>query len=101
MRHAKARHVRVSLNEADGYGDSQVADPLNTRYAEVYRGGGFTDLRPVFEHARALHPPPAAVIYLTDGYGEAPAEMEFPTLWVLTKEGKRPAEWGVELRLDA
>lgn len=27
------------LNEADGYGDSQVADPLNTRYAEVYRGG--------------------------------------------------------------
>lgn len=29
----------VPLNEADGYGDSQVADPLNTRYAEVYRGG--------------------------------------------------------------
>ena len=27
------------LNEADGFGDSQVADPLNTRYAEVYRGG--------------------------------------------------------------
>lgn len=29
----------VPLNEADGSGDSQVADPLNTRYAEVYRGG--------------------------------------------------------------
>lgn len=29
----------VPLNEADGYGDSQVADPLNTRYVEVYRGG--------------------------------------------------------------
>ena len=29
----------VPLNEADGFGDSQVADPLNTRYAEVYRGG--------------------------------------------------------------
>jgi iron complex outermembrane receptor protein len=29
----------VPLNEADGYGDSQIADPLNTRYAEVYRGG--------------------------------------------------------------
>jgi len=29
----------VPLNEADGFGDSQIADPLNTRYAEVYRGG--------------------------------------------------------------
>jgi iron complex outermembrane receptor protein len=29
----------VPLNEADGYGDSQAADPLDTRYAEVYRGG--------------------------------------------------------------
>ncbi|WP_296596291.1 TonB-dependent receptor [Phenylobacterium sp.] len=27
------------LNEADGYGDSQIADPLNTRFTEVYRGG--------------------------------------------------------------
>lgn len=68
--------------------------------AEVYRGGGFTDLRPVFAHARTLHPRPAAVIYLTDGFGEAPESMEFPTLWVLTKGGKPPAAWGVELRLD-
>ena len=29
----------VPLNEADGYGDSQIADPLIIRYAEVYRGG--------------------------------------------------------------
>lgn len=28
----------VPLNETDGYGDTQIADPLNTRYAEVYRG---------------------------------------------------------------
>ncbi len=68
--------------------------------AEVYEGGGFTDLRPVFEHARTLNPRPAAVIYLTDGYGEAPKAMEFPTLWVLTKDGEKPAPWGVELRLD-
>ncbi|WP_305044212.1 vWA domain-containing protein [Geoalkalibacter sp.] len=68
--------------------------------AEVYQGGGFTDLRPVFEYARTLHPRPAAVIYLTDGYGEAPEQMEFPTLWVLTGDGRKPANWGVELRLD-
>ena len=29
----------VPLNEADGLGDSQVADPLNARFTEVYRGG--------------------------------------------------------------
>ena len=29
----------VPLNEADGYGDSQIADPLTTRFVEVYRGG--------------------------------------------------------------
>ena len=67
---------------------------------ESYHGGGFTDLRPVFDHARAMLPRPAAVIYLTDGIGPAPERMEFPTLWVLTREGERPVPWGVELRLE-
>ncbi len=68
--------------------------------AQRYDGGGFTDLRPVFEYARTMHPLPAAVIYLTDGIGPAPEQMEFPTLWVLTGEGEKPVQWGVELRLD-
>lgn len=29
----------LPLNEADGYGDSQIADPLLARFTEVYRGG--------------------------------------------------------------
>ncbi len=68
--------------------------------AEIVHGGGFTDLRPVFAYAKEMHPLPAAIIYLTDGYGPAPEEMTFPTLWVLTPEGQKPAEWGVELRLS-
>jgi len=67
---------------------------------EVFEGGGFTDLRPVFDYARAMQPRPAAVIYLTDGIGPAPETMAFPTLWVLTRDGEKPVEWGVELRLD-
>ena len=67
---------------------------------ECYHGGGFTDLRPVFEHAKTMHPLPAAVIYLTDGVGPAPAQMEFPTLWVLTAAGEKPVPWGVELRME-
>ena len=65
-----------------------------------YDGGGFTDLRPVFEYARTMHPLPAAVIYLTDGVGPAPEHMELPTLWVLTADGEKPVPWGIELRLE-
>ncbi|GFO68964.1 hypothetical protein GMLC_25430 [Geomonas limicola] len=67
---------------------------------ERHDGGGFTDLRPVFEYAKTLHPLPAAVIYLTDGIGPAPEQMEFPTLWVLTGAGEKPVPWGIELRLE-
>mgnify|MGYP001816194846 FL=1 len=67
--------------------------------SDVVHGGGFTDLRPVFDYARQMHPLPAAIIYLTDGYGPSPDEMEYPTLWVLTPDGQKPVEGGVELRL--
>ncbi|MDT8421612.1 MAG: VWA-like domain-containing protein [Desulfuromonadales bacterium] len=77
--------------------DSFSGTPLVT---EVVRGGGFTDLRPVFDHALQMQPRPAAVIYLTDGYGPAPERMDLPTLWVLSREGIKPVDWGVELRLD-
>jgi len=83
--HSRIRHI-------EQFNSSQAV-------AEVVSGGGFTDLRPVFEYAKGMHPLPAAVIYLTDGYGPAPEEMEFPTLWVLTEDGQKPTDWGVELRL--
>ncbi len=68
--------------------------------AEVVSGGGFTDLRPVFEYAKTMQPLPTAIIYLTDGYGPAPGQMEFPTLWALTIDGRKPVDWGVELKLQ-
>ncbi|MBW2477319.1 MAG: hypothetical protein JRE63_08370 [Deltaproteobacteria bacterium] len=67
--------------------------------SEVFHGGGFTDLRPVFDFAKEMNPKPTAVIYITDGYGQAPEKMEIPTLWVLTEDGQKPVEWGVEMRL--
>ncbi|MDD2733121.1 MAG: VWA-like domain-containing protein [Desulfuromonadaceae bacterium] len=69
-------------------------------FVERYDGGGFTDLRPVFDYAKTMQPLPAAVIYLTDGVGPAPEAMELPTLWVLTAAGEKPAPWGVELRME-
>ena len=96
---ARGRDSRITvlyahsrIRRIDEFRSSQVV-------AEVMHGGGFTDLRPVFAFAREMHPLPAAIVYLTDGYGPAPDEMEFPTLWVLTPDGQKPVEWGVELRL--
>lgn len=86
------------------YANSRIQRVENLRGSGVqaarYDGGGFTDLRPLFDHAKTMRPPPAAVIYLTDGFGPAPEAMEFPTLWVLTAEGEKPVPWGVELRLE-
>ena len=96
---ARGRDSRITVL----YAHSRIRriEKFNSRdvIAEVYAGGGFTDLRPVFVHAKTMQPPPAAVIYLTDGFGPAPERMEFPTLWVLTEDGRKPVDWGVELRL--
>lgn len=98
---AKGRDARITVVYANSR--IQRVDALTGPLCAIgrYDGGGFTDLRPLFEYARGMHPLPAAVIYLTDGIGPAPEEMEFPTLWVLTAEGEKPLPWGVELRLDS
>jgi len=85
-------YANSRIRQVDQFRSSQLV-------AEVFHGGGFTDLRPVFDYAKAMQPLPAAVIYLTDGYGPAPESMEFPTLWVLTPDGEKPVEWGIELKL--
>lgn len=96
---ARGADSRITVLYASSY--IQKVESFNSTrvQAEVYSGGGFTDLRPAFEYARQMVPPPAAIIYLTDGYGEAPETMELPTLWVLTEDGQKPAEWGMEIKL--
>ena len=100
LRIARGRSASITIL----YANSRIQRIENFRdshvTAESYHGGGFTDLQPVFDYARTMHPRPAAVIYLTDGIGPAPQKMEFPTLWVLTAEGEKPAPWGIELRLE-
>jgi len=96
---ARGRDCQLTVVYANSRIQRVEAFSTSSLVAQRYDGGGFTDLRPVFEYAKTLHPAPAAVIYLTDGIGPVPERMEFPTLWVLTQEGERPAPWGVELRL--
>ncbi len=97
---ARGRQSRITVLYAGSRIQKIEKFAGNPQVAEVYRGGGFTDLRPVFDYARKMQPRPAAVIYLTDGYGPAPDKSDIPTLWVLSPDGRRPVDWGLELRLD-
>ena len=44
--------------------------------------------------------PPTIFIYLTDGYGDAPANAPaYPVIWCLTEGGEKPAQWGMEIKI--
>ena len=51
---------------------------------------------PVFDYvAKEMQEKPDLLIYFTDGFGSAPPKAPpYPVMWVLTKGGKKPAEWG-------
>src|SRR5690625_122744 len=63
---------------------------------EVHAGGG-TSFQPVLD--RLDDKPPSALVYLTDGYAEAPSRPDYPVLWAITHSGRKPAPWGELLRL--
>ena len=56
----------------------------------VFKGGGGTDFRPVFEHLQDSKIPVDIMVYLTDGYGEFGEEPEMSVLWITTTNVKPP-----------
>lgn len=97
---ARARNSRITVLYAGSRIQQVSSFSGNPGVVDVFRGGGFTDLRPVFDYAGTMQPRPAAIVYLTDGYGPAPDLSDIPTLWVLSPDGEKPVDWGLELRLD-
>lgn len=77
-----------------------VADDPLPENLNFYGFGG-TDLRPPFDYVTERMPMnPNVLIYLTDGFGEAPEKApEYPVIWCLTGEGKKPVAWGWEVRI--
>lgn len=59
----------------------------------VKKGG--TDFRPIFDVADRLRMP--LVVIFTDGMGEAPAKVNQKVLWVLTGNGRVPADYGISV----
>ena len=67
-----------------------------------FRGFGGTSLIPPFQYVEEkMDEPPTVFIYLTDGEGPAPAKAPiYPVIWCLTKGGKKPVEWGLEVKIN-
>jgi predicted metal-dependent peptidase len=81
--------------------DTQCSEPvpLSTFMADSKREKrGGTDFRPIFKLADECKIP--LVIIFTDGDGEAPAAVNQNTLWVLTKNGKKPATYGYAINFE-
>lgn len=63
-------------------------------------GGGGTDFRPVFEYIDTELPDIEILLFLTDGYGAIPERQPpYPVLWCLCEGGKKPVQWGYELKI--
>ena len=50
--------------------------------------------------ANERRPPSRGPAVVAANVPPPPEQMDFPTLWVLTGEGEKPAPWGVEMRLE-
>lgn len=62
------------------------------------QGGGGNGEHVFFPFAKNMKPD--AILYMTDGYCVPTKDPGIPTAWILTKEGKKPYDWGsVEGRL--
>lgn len=81
--------------------DTECSEPVPlstfaTGTKRIKRGG--TDFRPIFKLADDRKIP--LVIIFTDGDGEAPVSANQNTLWVLTKNAKKPAGFGYFLNFE-
>jgi predicted metal-dependent peptidase len=95
-----AYRLRVLVGDATVHSVQEFSPnrPLRPDALELTGGGG-TDFRPVFE-VLARGEPPEALVFLTDGFGEAPEHRpRWPVLWALPAHGDAPARWGQVVRL--
>jgi predicted metal-dependent peptidase len=73
--------------------------PLSTFVADYKRAKrGGTDFRPIFKLADEMKIP--LVIIFTDGDGETPADVNQNTLWILTKNSKKPTAFGCSIYFE-
>ncbi len=93
----------IQCDEEIGSVEKFTSDrPLPKNYGWTVTGGGGTSFVPVFDYVRTHGMHPAVLVYVTDGYGDAPAKAPpYPVLWVLTADAtEKFAPWGQKLHLN-
>lgn len=92
--------ARVLVGSADDrlHGEPEEFGRESLPIAYKPKGGGGTDFRPAFAWVDKNRPDLAAVVYLTDMYGEFPKTApHYPVLWVATSNVAAP--WGMTARI--
>lgn len=76
--------------------------PLPKNYGWQITGGGGTSFIPPFNYVKSHGMRPDIFIYVTDGYGDAPAKApSYPVMWVLTADATEDfASWGQKVYLN-
>ena len=75
-------------------------DPLPEDGLTFQGFGGTSFLAPFKYVEEKMSETPTVFIYLTDGYGDAPANAPaYPVIWCLTEGGEKPAQWGMEVKI--
>lgn len=88
----------AAVEKHDVYDDN---NPLEFEDEYIaWSGGGGTSFTPCFEYIDGNEIDVDCIIYLTDGYGDAPDEPPaVPVLWILTNDGSKDfCEWGKKIR---
>ncbi|MGX5609469.1 vWA domain-containing protein [Bacillus cereus] len=98
--------VKVTVIEAD----AEITDvyEFKGKINRInYAGGGGTSFIPPFEYIQKERMEIDLVIYLTDGYGDAPEKFNIPTIWCLVPDGKKPStpgggevKWGDVIKMN-
>lgn len=73
----------AAINKVDEFGP-------NDELIFKLHGGGGTSFIPPFKWLETNNVVPNAFVYLTDGYGDFPAEPQFPTLWCINNHNVVP-----------
>ncbi len=83
----------ANVQDVEHYSDANI--PPHDKKWEV-KGFGGTDFCPVFEYIqKKMKEQPDLLLFFTDGCGTAPRQRPaYPVMWVLTKDGTKPTDWG-------
>ena len=95
---AQPELVHVVYCDDDVTHTEELVPPVEFTYQA--RGGGGTSFRAPFQWVEDRFIEPECLIYLTDGYGEPPAEEpEYPVIWATCGTGRR-FKWGDVIGID-